>query len=415
MYKNDIKRGDSYRFGEYAMEPKYEDIKMRFVDLGLPSGTLWATCNVGAENPWEYGKYYALGGTIGYSPEDNIPTSTSIPNEALPQSIIEKYKNSSNFVLDDEDDIATIEYGKGAHIPYQEQVRELNDTTYVTRTYVSNYENSGVKGYLYTSKINGNSVFFPFSGLIRYGKLSGDSQASNEYSREFYIYLKNKSDFPSGDSYKSNWETYRMKYYVPTPQTEYRTIGISEYLLPARAVKNKDIAGTHFTARVVLFDNNDKNKRVLISNTYLTSSNTVINQYNPIYLPSNWNEETQEYEDITEEEKATAWKQDGLQLSEISNNRYIYAFGTWPFLHTHDDIKIKVRHYNQDSTYVMEEYTVPWKETRTTGNDTLEVYDLSEVAFPEYDTENNPVYVIEEIKLGTKVDIKWYETQGGEE
>ena len=34
-----------------------------YVDLGLPSGTKWATCNVGAKNPWEYGGYYAWGET----------------------------------------------------------------------------------------------------------------------------------------------------------------------------------------------------------------------------------------------------------------------------------------------------------------------------------------------------------------
>ena len=34
-----------------------------YVDLGLPSGTLWATCNIGANYPWEYGNYYAWGET----------------------------------------------------------------------------------------------------------------------------------------------------------------------------------------------------------------------------------------------------------------------------------------------------------------------------------------------------------------
>ena len=37
-----------------------------YVDLGLPSGTLWATCNVGAYNPYSYGKYFACGETDGY-------------------------------------------------------------------------------------------------------------------------------------------------------------------------------------------------------------------------------------------------------------------------------------------------------------------------------------------------------------
>ena len=40
-----------------------------FIDLGLPSGTLWAKCNLGASTPQETGKYYAWGETIGYTQE----------------------------------------------------------------------------------------------------------------------------------------------------------------------------------------------------------------------------------------------------------------------------------------------------------------------------------------------------------
>ena len=36
------------------------------VDLGLPSGTLWATCNIGAYCPEDYGDYFAWGETLGY-------------------------------------------------------------------------------------------------------------------------------------------------------------------------------------------------------------------------------------------------------------------------------------------------------------------------------------------------------------
>ena len=41
-----------------------------WVDLGLPSGLKWATCNVGAANPWDYGDYFAWGETVGYGKSD---------------------------------------------------------------------------------------------------------------------------------------------------------------------------------------------------------------------------------------------------------------------------------------------------------------------------------------------------------
>ena len=49
-----------------------------YVDLGLPSGTLWATCNIGASKPSEYGLYFQWGDTIGYSLSDIGFTSYKI-------------------------------------------------------------------------------------------------------------------------------------------------------------------------------------------------------------------------------------------------------------------------------------------------------------------------------------------------
>lgn len=135
-----------------------------WVDLGLPSGTLWATCNVAAENPWEIGDYFAWGETE--------PESTDYYNwETYKYGIngrLTKYCSKSEdghngytddlTVLQPEDDAATVNWGTGWRTPTYEEFKELRDNT----TSVWTTEN-GVVGRRVTSS-NGGSIFFPSGG-----------------------------------------------------------------------------------------------------------------------------------------------------------------------------------------------------------------------------------------------------------
>lgn len=137
-----------------------------FVDLGLPSGTLWATMNVGANNPEEYGDYFAWGET---TPKDVYNWSTYKWCNG-DYNKLTKYCNNSGwgnngFVdnkteLDPEDDAATANWGEMWCMPTLEQIQELvnNCTTQWTTV-------NGVNGRLFTSNINGASLFLPASGF----------------------------------------------------------------------------------------------------------------------------------------------------------------------------------------------------------------------------------------------------------
>ncbi len=113
-----------------------------YVDLGLPSGLLWATCNVGATIPEGYGDYFAWGETSTKSTytEDNYTYSdnpTTLPPSA---------------------DAATANWGVGWRMPTNEEMVELlNNCTHVWTTH------NGVKGRLFTGP-NGNSIFLPAAG-----------------------------------------------------------------------------------------------------------------------------------------------------------------------------------------------------------------------------------------------------------
>ena len=142
-----------------------------YVDLGLPSGTKWATCNVGADKETDYGLYFAWGETVGYS---GI-TDTK-------QFCWDDYKfskrGSNNFtkyngidgknVLDLKDDAVQVNMGGKWHMPTKEQIRELMFNT--ESTWVKNYNGSGVNGILFTSKSDiSKNLFLPACGILGNG------------------------------------------------------------------------------------------------------------------------------------------------------------------------------------------------------------------------------------------------------
>ena len=124
-----------------------------YVDLGLPSGTLWATCNVGAYSPEEYGDYFAWGETM---PKDVYNWDTYQYGDG---NTFTKYTGSDGLTtLLPEDDAATANWGPDWRMPTKEEWLELYNNTTVTWT-----TQNGVNGRLFTAS-NGNSLFLPAVG-----------------------------------------------------------------------------------------------------------------------------------------------------------------------------------------------------------------------------------------------------------
>lgn len=137
-------------------------------DLGLPSGTLWATCNVGASRPEEYGDYFAWGET---KPKTNYSSSsysfTDNPSELL-----------------SEDDAATANWGNGWLMPSKEQMDELISSENTTTIWT---QQNGVNGRLITSKKNSKTLFLPAAGFysdttLNYAGSYGDYWLRSAYN-----------------------------------------------------------------------------------------------------------------------------------------------------------------------------------------------------------------------------------------
>ena len=129
------------------------NVNHEYVDLGLPSGLLWATCNVGADTPEGYGDYFAWGET---QPKDVYNWDTYLYYDG---SNLTKYTGSDGLtILLPEDDAATANWGNGWRMPTKEEWQELYQNTTVTWT-----QQNGVNGRLFTAP-NGNSLFLPAAG-----------------------------------------------------------------------------------------------------------------------------------------------------------------------------------------------------------------------------------------------------------
>ena len=146
-----------------------------YVDLGLPSGTMWATCNVGATKPEDEGLLFQFGRVDGYRFGDinhnfrtNKQNKQDTGDEFIPKTASGKLYGK-NDILDLEDDAAHVNMGGRWRMPtgrfnsskvrYEGDWGELINNTVQKETTIN-----GVRGILFTSNINGHQLFIPFAG-----------------------------------------------------------------------------------------------------------------------------------------------------------------------------------------------------------------------------------------------------------
>jgi hypothetical protein len=135
-----------------------------YLDLGLTSGTLWATCNLGGENVWDFGDFYAWGETE----KKTIFTWDSYKYSSGVNGCLTKYCNNATFgkngftdnilSLQLSDDVAALRCGEDCSLPSMAQWKELKENCTWTWT-----QNNGINGYQVKGN-NGNEIFIPAAG-----------------------------------------------------------------------------------------------------------------------------------------------------------------------------------------------------------------------------------------------------------
>lgn len=153
-----------------------------YVDLGLPSGILWATCNLGAETPESFGDYYAWG-------ETSTKSTYSWPTYRWSQSSPEKYTSADGAIrLDLEDDAAHVNWGGSWVIPTLSNWQELKNNCTMTTEQINNIN-------CFKFSNNNQNLIIPKAGHINNSTLSGGNDCA------YYWTSTNKSDAVADDYY----------------------------------------------------------------------------------------------------------------------------------------------------------------------------------------------------------------------
>lgn len=162
-----------------------------YVDLGLPSGRLWAICNIGASMPIEHGDYFAWGETQAKSSyssktykwtnrdEYHLKDGTTkyYYNGGYTKYSIDYYNFTDNkAVLEPEDDAATYNWGERWRMPTIEEMIEMIDGC--SWRFAGNYGGTNVACWVGTSKKNYNTIVFPAAGEL------GDSGSPVAYNED---------------------------------------------------------------------------------------------------------------------------------------------------------------------------------------------------------------------------------------
>lgn len=140
------------------------------VDLGLPSGTLWAKYNIGATKETEYGDLFAWGATEPYRMNGTTPLDNT-------DNYAKSYANTIQHDIYPNEDVATVKWGKGWCMPTKAQFDELLANT--TNEWTTQ---NGINGRKFTAS-NGNSIFFPAAGYVSGGSLGLRGSGGHFWSR----------------------------------------------------------------------------------------------------------------------------------------------------------------------------------------------------------------------------------------
>ena len=182
---------------------KVEDYE--YVDLALPSGTLWAVHNIGANSPEEFGLYFACGET---EPKSEFTWTNYLLGTGETAADMTKY-NAADGLLEllPQDDAATVNWNANWQTPSKEQFEELLNEAYTTieKTTLNN-----VSGRKITSKVNNKSIFLPNSGNYGFRGLEGVNQSGSfwsrtlnaEYANDAHLLLSQSSNIISTFGYR---------------------------------------------------------------------------------------------------------------------------------------------------------------------------------------------------------------------
>ena len=185
---------DGTQFNVIAIQSQTAAAPTGFVDLALPSGLLWCEHNVGASTPYEHGLYFSWGNVTGHAEGSGYDFSDAVYAETPGAAL------TGNIPVNGTYDLARHNMGAPCRLPTVGEFQELNSNCDSEWT-----DEDGVAGRRFTSRINGNSIFFPASGY--YSGTTLDSRGSyggywsssyNSAADAYRLYFNSSNVYPAG-------------------------------------------------------------------------------------------------------------------------------------------------------------------------------------------------------------------------
>ena len=189
---------DGTQFNVIGIQSQTAAAPTGFVDLALPSGLLWCEHNVGASTPYEHGLYFSWGNVEGHAEGSGYDFSDAVYAETAGAAL------TGNIPVNNTYDMARHNMGAPCRLPTVGEFQELNSNCDSEWT-----DEDGVAGRRFTSRINGNSIFFPASGYyngtsLYYRGSSGNywSSSYNSATSAYYLGFNSSSVTPASSYYR---------------------------------------------------------------------------------------------------------------------------------------------------------------------------------------------------------------------
>ena len=189
---------DGTQFNVIAIQSQTEAAPTGFVDLALPSGLLWCEHNVGASTPYEHGLYFSWGNVEGHAEGSGYDFSDAVYAQTAGAAL------TGNIPVNNTYDMARHNMGSPSRLPTMGEFVELNNNCDSEWT-----DEDGVAGRRFTSRINGNSIFFPASGHYIGASLYGRGSYGLYWSSTWYsetsarsLNFNSTGVYPQDDNYR---------------------------------------------------------------------------------------------------------------------------------------------------------------------------------------------------------------------
>ena len=165
---------DGTQFNVIAIQSQTAAAPTGFVDLALPSGLLWCEHNIGATAPYQHGLYFSWGNVEGHAEGSGYDFSDAVYAQTAGVSL------TGNIPVNNTYDMARHNMGAPCRLPTSGEFQELYNNCDSEWT-----DEDGVAGRRFTSRINGNSIFFPASGLYNGASLTNRGSSGYYWSSSY--------------------------------------------------------------------------------------------------------------------------------------------------------------------------------------------------------------------------------------